>query len=74
MYSGEWMKTISISASVDQIKKIKELYKEEITEKKIPYADCFIAAEECSITVYLSRKVVLQGAMAQHHADIITVV
>jgi ribonuclease HIII len=71
MYSGEWMKTISISASVDQIKKIKELYKDEITEKKIPYADCFIATEDCSITVYLSRKVVLQGAMAQHHADII---
>jgi ribonuclease HIII len=71
MYSGEWMKTISISASVDQIKKIKELYKDEITDKKIPYADCFIATEDCSITVYLSRKVVLQGAMAQHHADII---
>jgi ribonuclease HIII len=71
MYSGEWMKTISISASVDQIKKIKEFYKDEITDKKIPYADCFIATEDCSITVYLSRKVVLQGAMAQHHADII---
>lgn len=72
MYSGVRMKTISISASADQIKKIKEFYKEEITDKKIPYADCFIAAEECSITVYLSRKVVLQGAMAEHHAQIIT--
>lgn len=72
MYSGVRMKTISISASADQIKKIKEFYKEEITDKKIPYADCFIAAEECSITVYLSGKVVLQGAMAEHHANIIT--
>jgi ribonuclease HIII len=71
MYSGVMMKTISISASADQIKKIKEFYKEEITDKKIPYADCFIATEDCSITVYLSNKVVLQGAMAQHHADII---
>ncbi|PKM69527.1 MAG: ribonuclease HIII [Firmicutes bacterium HGW-Firmicutes-19] len=71
MYSGERMKTISISASAGQIKKIKELYKDEITDKKIPYADCFIATEDCAITVYLSGKVVLQGAMAQHHAEII---
>ncbi|MDO9592793.1 MAG: ribonuclease HIII [Erysipelotrichaceae bacterium] len=65
------MKTISISANANQIKKLKELYKDEITDKKIPYADCFIATEDCAITVYLSGKVVLQGAMAQHHADII---
>ena len=71
MYTGESMKTISISANADQIKKIKEFYKDEITEKKIPYADCFIATEDCSITVYLSGKVVIQGAMAQHHAEII---
>jgi ribonuclease HIII len=72
MYSGVNMKTISISASADQIKRIKEFYKDEITDKKIPYADCFIATEDCSITVYLSKKVVLQGAMAQHHAQIIS--
>ncbi len=71
MYSGVAMKTISILATDSQIQAIKKFYQDEITDKKIPYADCFIASEECSITVYSSKKVVIQGKMAQHHADII---
>ena len=72
MYSGVAMKTISISASEEQIRAVKDFYKNEITDKKIPYADCFIATEEASITIYQSKKVVIQGNMAQHHADIIS--
>lgn len=55
------MKTYTELLNEKQIKDLKNEYFEYIVTKKIPYVDYQLKMDDCTITVYQSKKVVYQG-------------
>lgn len=55
------MKTYTLTASEALIRQIEHVYEDEIVDKVIPYGRLFIKTEGASITIYTSKKIVIQG-------------
>lgn len=63
------MSTISLKLTKDQIKKIKEVFKNDIKPSKNEYIDAFINRKDLTISIYHSDKVVFQGNDAFFYAQ-----
>ena len=71
MYTVILMKTYTLTASEVLIRKIEHVYEDEIVDKPIPYGRLFIKTEGASLTVYTSKKIVIQGPNADQVLQII---
>ena len=58
------METYTEKLNDNQIQLLKKKYYNYISDKKIPYALFQIKLEDCTITVYTSKKAVYQGEKA----------
>ncbi len=65
------MKTLTLVGSSEQIKQIKLVYSDEIDPTVRPFIDFLIKTDQCTITVYHSKKIVIQGEQADYHAFLI---
>ncbi len=63
-------KTLSLSA--EQIADLKKQYHHASVQNANPYIDAQFKLEDCTITIYSSKKVVFQGAEAESMASIYT--
>ena len=66
------MKTYTECLNENQIKELKIKYFEYINEKKLPYVNYQLKLEDCTITVYDSKKVVYQGINPEKYLSIKT--
>ena len=63
--------TISLSLTKVQIEKLKQTYRSSLVVSNNPYMDCMIKIDGCTISVYLSDKVVFQGPLAIEMATLL---
>ena len=61
------MKTITEVLTNQQIKELKNKYFEYINERKLPYVNFQLKLDDCTITVYDSKKVVYQGLNPENY-------
>lgn len=65
----EKQNTISLSLTEEEINKLQETFKENISSKTPAYARFQLRLENCVVTVYESKKVVFQGSDASIYAS-----
>ncbi len=67
------MKTKTELLNEQQIRELKNKYFEYISTKKLPYVNFQLKLEDCTITVYESKKVVYQGENIEQYLQLETI-